>query len=278
VRILGDMPFGVAPASADQQAMPGLFRAGVVGGVPPDAWAVDGQHWGTPVYDWPAVRARGYRWWIERFRRAYELVDAVRIDHFRGFVAAWEIPEGAASAREGRWVRGPGRAVFDAVRRELGAVPVVAENLGLITPAVERLRTDLGVPGTVVLQFAIADGTALGVAPDTVVYTGTHDNDTTVGWWEQAPATTRARLVDAVRARGWHDTEPHWMLARVALESAAQLCVLPVQDLLGLGSEARINVPGRAAGNWRWRVDRDALTSDLAARVRDMTEAAGRLG
>src|SRR5262249_11840737 len=157
IRVLGDMAYAVAPGSADHVAAPELFKPGVVGGVPPDDWSADGQRWGNPVYDWAAMRAQGYHWWIERFRRTTELVDAVRIDHFRGFVAAWEIPERNRTARAGRWVRGPGRAVFDAVRHALGDIAVIAENLGLITPAVERLRRSLGVPGTVVLQFSLRD-------------------------------------------------------------------------------------------------------------------------
>src|SRR4051812_40573111 len=209
VRILGDMAFAVGAQSTDHLGFPELFKAGVVGGVPPDDWSASGQRWGTPVYDWAAMRATGYRWWIERFRRTIELVDAVRIDHFRGFVAAYEIPERNRTARAGRWVRGPGRAVFDAVRNALGDIAVVAENLGLITPAVERLRRSLGMPGTVVLQFSLRDGL---VHPDPhrvdraeVVYTGTHDNDTTVGWWARVPERDRSRVESAMHARGWPD-------------------------------------------------------------------------
>jgi 4-alpha-glucanotransferase len=280
VQVLGDMAFAVAPGSADQLATPELFKPGVVGGVPPDDWSADGQRWGTPVYDWAAMRAQGYRWWIERVRRATELVDAVRIDHFRGFVAGWEIPKRNRTARSGRWVRGPGRAVFDAVRAELGDVPVVAENLGLITPAVERLRHALGYPGTVVLQFAFGDDRPRWrpqpVAPGDVVYTGTHDNDTTVGWWNQAPERVRARVGAAAQAAGWADREQHWMLVRLALDSAASLAIVPAQDLLGLDGSARLNVPGREHGNWRWSLPPDALDASLAARLRDATEAAGR--
>jgi 4-alpha-glucanotransferase len=280
VRIFGDMAFAVAPGSADHVCFPELFKSGVVGGVPPDDWSADGQRWGTPVYDWAAIRAQGYRWWIERFRRALELVDAVRIDHFRGFVAAWEIPERNHTARAGRWVRGPGRALFDAAASTLGAVPVVAENLGLITPAVERLRHELHLPGTVVLQFAFADHLeqppSSTVDRDTVVYTGTHDNDTTVGWWAQASDAQRASVERAVRARGWSDAEPHWLLMRLALDSPGVLAVVPAQDVLGLDSSARTNVPGRAAGNWRWRLHPGQLDRSLAARLRDATEAASR--
>jgi 4-alpha-glucanotransferase len=280
IRILGDMAFAVAPGSSDHVGFPELFKTGVVGGVPPDDWSADGQRWGTPVYDWSALRAQGYRWWIERFRRAEEVVDAVRIDHFRGFVAAWEIPERNQTARAGRWVRGPGRRVFDAVAAGLGDLPVVAENLGLITPAVERLRHDLHLPGTVVLQFAFASSLvnpqSSPVDADTVVYTGTHDNDTTVGWWARASDAERARVEAAARAGGWADTEPHWMLVRVALESRGVLAVIPAQDVLGLDSAARTNRPGSEGGNWRWRLHGGQLDRPLAARLRDATEAAGR--
>jgi 4-alpha-glucanotransferase len=279
VRILGDMPFYVAAGSADHTAFPELFKPGVVGGVPPDDWSAAGQRWGTPVYDWAAMRAQRYRWWIERFRRTLELVDAVRIDHFRGFVAAWVIPDRNRTARVGRWVRTPGRDVFDAIAHGVGQLPVVAENLGVITPPVERLRRELGMPGTVVLQFAFTDDLMNPQAraeTDTVVYTGTHDNDTTVGWWARASAAERARVEAAVQQRGWPDREPNWMLARLALDAASVLSIMPVQDVLGLDNSARINVPGREAGNWQWRVSVDQLDARAAARLRAATEAAGR--
>jgi 4-alpha-glucanotransferase len=275
------MAFAVAQEGADHLGSPQLFKPGVVGGVPPDDWSADGQRWGTPVYDWAAMRAAGYQWWIERFRRAVELVDAVRIDHFRGFVAAYEIPDRNRTARAGTWVRGPGRAVFDAVTGALGEVPVVAENLGLITPPVERLRTTLGFPGTVVLQFSFAtsmvNAPSRGIDRDTVVYTGTHDNDTSTGWWSSASARERSRVEAAVREHGHDDPEPHWMLIRLALDSPGILAIAPAQDVLGLGPSARINVPGRAEGNWRWRLQPGQLDASLAARLRDATEAADRL-
>jgi 4-alpha-glucanotransferase len=280
VRILGDMSFAVASGSADHRAQPELFRTGVVGGVPPDDWSADGQRWGTPVYDWAMIRAQHYRWWIDRFARMLELVDAVRIDHFRGFVAAWVIPARNRTARRGRWVRGPGRVVFDAARGALGEFPVVAENLGLITPPVERLRHELGMPGTFVLQFAFTDDRVHAQPEpdevDTVVYTGTHDNDTTVGWWSTASEREQARVRAALAGRRLRDTEPHWMLIRLALESRGVISIVPVQDVLGLDSRARLNVPGRAAGNWRWRLDEGQLDASLATRLRDATEAAGR--
>jgi len=281
VRVIGDMAFAVAPGSADHRAHPELFRRGFVGGVPPDDWSADGQHWGTPVYDWAEVARQGYRWWIERFRRTFELVDAVRVDHFRGFVAAWLIPERNRTARSGHWARGPGRRVFDAARAELGDLPIVAENLGLITPAVERLRSDLGLPGIVVLQFAFGGARfnpqRAEPGEDAVVYTGTHDNDTTVGWWTLAQPNEREAVQRAVAAHGIDEHEPHWMLARLALESRAALSLLPAQDILGLGSEARTNTPGRATGNWRWQLRRGQLTPALASRLHDATARAGRI-
>jgi len=280
VQILGDMPFAVGPDSADHRGFPELFKDDVVGGVPPDDWSADGQRWGTPVYRWSAMRANGYQWWIERFRRAVELVDAVRIDHFRGFVAAYEIPADNRTGRSGTWVRGPGRAVFDAIAGALGEVPVVAENLGLITPPVERLRKELGFPGSVVLQFSFAasmvNPQAGGIDRDTVVYTGTHDNDTSVGWWTAASEQERRRVEAEVREHGIQDTEPHWLLNRLALQSDAVLAILPAQDVLGLDSSARMNLPGRAEGNWRWRLQPAQLDASLAARLRDATEAARR--
>jgi 4-alpha-glucanotransferase len=280
VRILGDMSFYVAEGSADHIAFPELFKSGVVGGVPPDDWSADGQRWGTPVYDWGAMRTQRYRWWIERFRRTLELVDAVRIDHFRGFVAAYEIPERNRTARAGRWVRSPGREVFAAIAEEVGHLPVVAENLGMITPPVERLRRDLRMPGTVVLQFSfqehLVNPQSSTIDSDTVVYTGTHDNDTTVGWWARASERERTRVEDAVRSKGWPDREPNWMLARLALDSPGVLAVLPAQDVLGLDDAARLNVPGREHGNWRWRLRSGQLDASLAKRLRAATEAAGR--
>jgi 4-alpha-glucanotransferase len=273
------MPFAVGPGSADHIAFPHLFKADLVGGVPPDDWSADGQRWGTPVYDWSAMRTLGFEWWIERFRRTVELVDAVRIDHFRGFVAAYEISARNATGRAGTWVRGPGRAVFDAVAEAIGPVAVVAENLGLITPPVEQLRQELGFPGTVVLQFSFGNGRVDAVdtiPPNTVVYTGTHDNDTTAGWWANAPVRERERVEAAARRHGLDEVEPPWMLVRLALDAPGVLTILPAQDLLGLGSTARTNVPGRAEGNWRWRLDAGQLDAALARRLRDATEAAGR--
>jgi 4-alpha-glucanotransferase len=280
VRILGDMSFYVAAGSADHLRGPELFRAGVVSGVPPDDWSATGQLWGTPVYDWSAHRRQGYGWWIERFRRTFELVDAARVDHFRAFVAAWVIPERNRTALAGHWTPGPGRRVFDAASAALGSLPLVAENLGVITPAVERLRHALGLPGTIVLQFAFAERSVnrrrAWPGRHDLVYTGTHDNDTTVGWWRGASEPVRRAVRVALAEHDLTENEPNWMLIRLALESPAAISIVPAQDLLGLGSRARTNRPGQARGNWRWRLPDGALDRALASRLRDATEASGR--
>ena len=283
VRLLGDVPIYVAPGSAEHLAYPELFRSGEVAGAAPDKYSLNGQHWGNPLFDWPALQRRGYRFWVERLRRAFELFDAVRIDHFRGFVAYWAIPEGTRDAAQGRWRRGPGRAVFDAARRELGTLPVVAENLGLITPPVERLRGSLGFPGMVVLQFAFdPDDRRNPHRPeahteDSFVYAATHDNDTTLGWWRSAPEPVRALAQDALARNGIDEGDDvAWAFVLLALSSRSVVAISQVQDLLGLGSEARMNVPGREGGNWGWRLERGALDDALARRLRRASEAANR--
>jgi 4-alpha-glucanotransferase len=270
VRIIGDVPIYVAPGSDDVRAHPELFLDGLVAGAPPDALADRGQLWGNPVYDWPALRRRGYRWWLERMQRAVELFDVARIDHFRGFVAGWTVPEGARDARAGRWRRGPGRALFDAARARLGALPFIAEDLGVITEPVDRLRRELGLPGMVVLQFAFDPDDESSPhrlehhTTDRVAYTGTHDTDTLAGWL----ATMRhPALLPARDVRGLTEW---WMT------SPAPLVMLQAQDLLELGSEARMNTPGRATGNWAWRLPAGALTPALARRLKRVTTGAGR--
>jgi 4-alpha-glucanotransferase len=282
VRIMGDIPIFVAAGSADHLQHPGLFRRGLVTGVPPDVFSETGQLWGNPVYDWPAMRRDGYRWWIERFRRTFELHDMVRVDHFRGFVAGWEVPEGSETAEHGRWRRGPGLDLFRAVERELGRLPLVAEDLGVITRPVVALREALGLPGMVVLQFGFSGGRRNVHRPanhreDAVAYTGTHDNQTSTGWWATASEAERAAAGRAFAERGIDDPEPAWRFIRLALASPARLAVIPVQDVLALGDEARMNTPSRSDGNWVWRLEPGALTPALARRLRDATEEAGRL-
>jgi 4-alpha-glucanotransferase len=276
VRLFGDLPIYVALDGSDQLAHPGLFQRGVVAGAPPDALSAVGQLWGNPLYDWAAMRRDGYRWWIERLRRTCELVDLARIDHFRGLVSYWCVREGLKTAKSGRWRPGPGRVLFDAAERELGTLPLVAEDLGIITRPVDVLRDRLGLPGMVVLQFAFGRGRRNPHRPENhrrnlVVYTGTHDTDTTLGWWESLSRRTRA-------ATGLDPSDPCWALIRMALRSRAAVAILPMQDVLCLNSSARMNMPGTMGPhNWSWRLAPGQLTSELAARLRREAELARRV-
>ncbi len=284
VRLIGDVPIYVAPGSADHVAHPELFRSGDVAGAPPDAFSDRGQLWGNPLYDWPALQRRRYRWWVARLRRTFALFDVTRIDHFRGFVACWAVPAGASDARGGRWRRGPGRAVFDAAAAQLGPLPVIAEDLGVITEPVVRLRRELGFPGMVVMQFGFDPDDPGGPhrlerhERDSVVYSGTHDHDTLRGWWEASPPAVRGAVAAVLSGAGISEREPWWGLIRLTLSSRARLAMLQAQDVLGLGSEGRMNLPGRASGNWRWRLEPGQLTAEHARRLRAATEEAGRLG
>ena len=280
VRIMGDLPIYVAGASADVAAHPGLFDFSEVAGAPPDALNPQGQLWGNPLYHWPVNRAEGYRWWIERFRRSVELLDLTRIDHFRGFVASWGVEPGEETAVTGRWRRGPGLELFRAVEDELGPLPVVAEDLGVITPAVRRLRDELGFPGMRVLQFGFTGGPrnvhALANHPENcVLYTGTHDLDPIAGWWEAAPQAVRRRALREMRAAGIEE-EPAWGLVRLALSSRASLVIIQAQEVLELGSNSRFNTPGTTGGNWSWGLEAGELTPELADRLRLATAEAGR--
>jgi 4-alpha-glucanotransferase len=278
VRLIGDVPIYVAPRGADHKAHPELFRDDVVAGVPPDAYSTTGQLWGNPIYDWPALRRRGYRWWTARLRRTMELFDVARVDHFRGFVAYWAVPKGSRDARAGRWSRGPGHAVFKAMSAELGTLPLIAEDLGVITPAVTRLRRELRLPGMVVLQWAFDPDDPHGPhrlenhERHSIAYTGTHDTDTLVGWWDAIDDEQRAIAQAAMP----DDDAPHWGLIRLLFGSRAVVAMTQLQDVLGLGSEARMNVPGTKGGSWRWRLERGRLTAEHARRLRAATEAAGR--
>lgn len=295
VRIVGDLPIFVAGDSADVASDPGIFgldeqfQPTEVSGVPPDYFSETGQRWGNPLYRWDRLKEDGYRFWIERFRTLFRRVDLVRIDHFRGFAAAWAIPATETDARRGRWVAGPGRALFDAVREALvkwdperfgGPLPFIAEDLGIITPDVEALRRDLGLPGMKVLQFAFSEGydhpyLPSWYEPDCVVYTGTHDNDTAWGWYRAAPEGERDR-VRRFLARDAHDLS--WDLIRLASSSAASRCIVPIQDLLDLGSEARLNVPGKQEGNWAFRLRPAQLEARHADRLAETTRVYGRAG
>ena len=260
IGLIGDVPIYVAQGSVDQRTHPDLFLEGLVAGAPPDALGPRGQHWGNPLFDWAAVAAEGYRWWIERLRRTFSLFDVVRIDHFRGFARFWAIPAGSKDARKGTWLPGPGAAVFRAAETELGPLPVIAEDLGLITPDVYELRDQLGFPGMAVLIWAFS-------GPKTsphrfenhrgheVLYTSTHDTD-----------TLRGRL----------PRRNHWKLIERALASLPVLTMIQAQDVLGLGRESRMNRPGEPYGNWRWRLEPGQLTDELSLRLRALTTAAGR--
>jgi 4-alpha-glucanotransferase len=295
VRIMGDIPIFVSHDSSDVWAGKELFRlkadgvCEVVAGVPPDYFSATGQLWGNPLYRWDVMKDRGYRWWIDRFRATFAMVDLVRLDHFRGFHAYWEIPEGEPTAVNGRWVTGPGAALFEALRDALGDLPIVAENLGLITPEVEALREKFGFPGMAILEFAFGtDSQANAFLPHNftrhrVVYTGTHDNDTIVGWWtagvgdstrtQEEVEKEHAFATDYLDAEG---REIHWAFVRGALASIADLAIVPVQDLLGLGGEARMNLPGRAGGNWKWRLREGQLTDAVRDRLARLTTVYGR--
>lgn len=285
VRIIGDVPIFVSHDSADVWAHRDLFsldargRPTVVSGVPPDYFSATGQRWGNPLYRWEVMASRGYAWWTERFRRTLEMVDVARVDHFRGFEAYWEVPAEEETALNGRWRPGPGTALFRAVEAELGTLPLIAEDLGLITPEVEALRDELGFPGMRVLHFAFGDDEGnphlpANHAANSIAYTGTHDNDTSRGWWKAAGKAERTglrRLTEAPEA------EIHWGMIETVFRSDAAVAIVPLQDVLGLGSEARMNTPGTAEGNWGWRVSAGALTPALAARLREVTASAGRL-
>ena len=284
VEILGDLPIYVALDSADVWAHRDLFdldergRPRTVAGVPPDYFSETGQRWGNPIYRWGRIRDSGYAWWIDRMRANFRLAHRVRIDHFRGLVAFWRVPADEETAVRGEWSPGPGIELFDALADALGELALVAEDLGEITPDVEELRVELGLPGMRVLQFGFDAGSPHAphrLTADTVVYTGTHDNDTTRGWLATADAATRARALDYLDATP--DTI-HRALLRAAWVAPSELAVAPLQDVLGLGPEARMNTPGEPAGNWSWRLaDEAALDEGRAARLRRLTEVAERL-
>ncbi len=290
ILLIGDLPFFVSPDSSDVWADTELFllderrRPSVVAGVPPDYFSAEGQLWGNPIYNWEALRRTGYRWCVDRLRALLAHVDVIRLDHFRAFAAAWHIPAGAATARTGRWVPGPGAEFFSTIQRKLGGLPFIAEDLGLITPDVRTLRDQFHLPGTKVLQFAFDGHSDNPYLPDnysanTVVYTGTHDNDTTRGWFEALSPNQRQNVWNYLERAGGESNEIAWELIRLAWSSAAALAIVPLQDVLNLGKDARMNLPGRVEGNWRWRCTEDIRLSEPALeRLRDLTAISNRPG
>ena len=284
IRILGDVAIFVNMDSADVWVHPELFELDKqlqpirIAGVPPDYFSPTGQRWGNPLYRWDVLAAQGYGWWIERMRRANKLYDIVRLDHFRGFEAYWAIPAEEKNAVKGEWVKGPGSNLFRALEQALGALPLVAEDLGLITPEVDALRRELGLPGMKVLQFGFSDKGAHihlppRIEPSTVAYTGTHDNDTTQGWWATASKAEHKAVEALVGHVGGH---PVWPLLRATYASVAELAIATAQDLLELGSEARMNTPAVASGNWSWRAPAGCWTEDLAKKLAALTEVTDR--
>jgi 4-alpha-glucanotransferase len=294
ISLMGDMPFYIEHDSADVWSHPEFFdlerggKSRTVGGVPPDYFARNGQLWRTPTYRWDKLEEAGYQWWVDRLRMAMEMTDVLRLDHFRGFEAYWSVPAGHPTARRGRWVKGPGAIFFKTLRRKLGELPFVAENLGIVTPEVEELRRDFGMPGMAVLQFGFDDDNAhrpSNYHQDVVAFTGTHDNDTTKGWWNVVRHAARNGRNRAARAKAEgmrsflqinKEQDVEWRFIQAVHASVAALAIVPAQDVLGLGSEARMNMPGRAKGNWRWRLQKKQLRAGHLKRLADLTAATGR--
>jgi 4-alpha-glucanotransferase len=285
--LIGDLPFFVSPDSSDVWANPDWFqlddhlRPRFVAGVPPDYFSAKGQLWGNPVYDWEALRRTGYRWCIDRLKALLAHVDLVRLDHFRGFCAAWHVPPEARTAEPGHWVQGPGADFFEAVQREFGHLPFIAEDLGLITPDVVALRDKFGLPGMRVLQFAFdgrSDNPHLpnNFTPNMVVYTGTHDNPTTREWFEGLPESVRRTVWSCLDHPDQRTSKIGLEFVRLAWSSKASLAIAPLQDLLNLGAEGRMNVPGTPQGNWRWRCTEEMLAPAVFDSLRDLTLASGR--
>ncbi len=289
IEIIGDLPIFVAHDSVDVWANPGLFdldaagNPGTIAGVPPDYFSETGQCWGNPLYRWDVMEQTGYRWWIERVQSMLELVDIIRIDHFRGFEKYFEIPGDASTAVNGRWVSGPGNRFFEVLQQALGTVRFIAEDLGYITPEVHALRDRWGFPGMRVLQFAFGDQSLENphkphnFIQNCIVYTGTHDNDTTAGWfWQRTGEPARSEIELALRYMGRDGGDAVWDLIRLALSSVADIAILPMQDVLGLGTEARMNIPSTVENNWRWRMTESQMRPELAGKLRDMNYMYGR--
>jgi 4-alpha-glucanotransferase len=290
VKLFGDMPIYIALDSADAWANPEILLVDETGqpshvaGVPPDYFSADGQLWGNPLYDWEFHQSNGYQWWIERVHHAANQADMVRVDHFRGFESFWAVRAGAETAREGEWLPGPGDALFDSMRSSLGSLPIVAEDLGIITQEVDGLRQRHHIPGMKVLQFMVGEaGFDLSdISENRVCYTGTHDNDTTLGWFQGAETDTRSEQEilstreNALRASAGKPESIHLDMIRLAFQSEAKLAIAPMQDYLGLGSEARLNIPGTTSDNWRWRVSGEQLSPGFCETIARMVEEMSR--
>ncbi|MDB9302953.1 MULTISPECIES: 4-alpha-glucanotransferase [Cyanophyceae] len=286
IKIIGDIPIYVAQDSADVWAHPHIFcldeetrEPALMAGVPPDYFSETGQLWGNPVYNWEALQKQDFNWWLGRFEAMLDYIDVIRIDHFRGFEAYWAVEQGEETAMNGEWMKAPGEELFDAIKAKLGTLPVLAEDLGVITPEVEALRDKYEFPGMKVLQFAFGSDPGNSFLPfnytrNAVVYTGTHDNDTTVGWFNQANDWEKRNLLLYLGCIS--DEGIHWDVIRLALSSIANQAIIPLQDILGLGTEARMNFPSTAEGNWGWRYQPSLLTAELGERLKNLTQLYGR--
>ena len=287
IKLFGDIPIYVAHDSADVWAQREIFRldpktgeAALMAGVPPDYFSATGQLWGNPVYNWEELERTGFKWWIRRVEAILEYVDIVRIDHFRGFQAYWAVPQGEDTAMNGTWLDAPGDEFFQLLEKQLGILPIVAEDLGVITPEVEALRDKFNFPGMKILQFAFDDDRANGFLPynytdrNCLVYTGTHDNNTTVGWFYERSPEERAKVIDYLGCVG--EDGIHWAMIRLALSSVGNTVILPFQDILGLGTDAKMNTPSQAAGNWSWRSRAEAFNDELSGRMKHLTYLYGR--
>lgn len=286
IQIIGDIPIYVAHDSADVWSNPQYFRldketgeAALMAGVPPDYFSATGQLWGNPVYDWDQLQIDDFRWWVQRFEALLDYVDLIRIDHFRGFEAYWAVKQGETTAINGKWIKAPGEAFFDILNQKLGKLPILAEDLGIITPEVEALRDQFEFPGMKILQFAFGSGTDNPYLPfnynrNCLVYTGTHDNNTTIGWFEGLSEKDKQSISDYLGCTS--NDGIHWDMIRLALGSVANQAIIPLQDLLGLGSEGKMNAPGQGEGNWEWRYESSALTPEISDRFKFLTETYGR--
>ena len=286
IQIIGDIPIYVAHDSADVWAFPKNFQIDPetlapteMAGVPPDYFSETGQLWGNPTYNWANLQAQGFDWWIQRLRTLLTYVDLIRVDHFRGLQAYWAVPAGETTAINGEWVEAPGANLFETVRQTLGSLPILAEDLGVITPEVEALRDQFEFPGMKILHFAFGSDSGNPYLPtnyghNSVVYTGTHDNDTTVGWFNQISDYERERLLLYVGCLSPEGI--HWTMIRLALMSVANQAILPLQDVLGYGSDCRMNIPGQSDGNWSWRYREGVLTEEVRSQLRSLTELSNR--